>query len=107
MAADGYKLPPLVGVGLDQDALRALIRQLVVEVVDEMERHRADLGDQLAYSEEQAARAIGLNPHQLRDERKQGRIRPTYFGLRNRPFYCKACLLEYLASHPYNLARQD
>jgi hypothetical protein len=59
---------------LDPEALRPVIEAVVTEVLGRLEGQRALLGDRLAYSEEEAARLLGLEPHVLRDERHRKRI---------------------------------
>lgn len=44
------------------------------ETLDAVQRDTAKLGDRLAWSEAEAARLLGLEPHQLCDERLRGRI---------------------------------
>jgi hypothetical protein len=66
--------PSPLSLSLDVDALRPLIREIVVETVAQLETARATLPDRLAYSEPEAARLLGLAPHVLRDERLRGRI---------------------------------
>jgi hypothetical protein len=60
----------------DPDALRPLIESVVAEAIGRLEAARpgAAAGERLAYGEAEAARLIGLNAHQLRDERRRGRI---------------------------------
>jgi hypothetical protein len=81
---------------LDPNAMRPLIADVVTEVMRRVEEQRAILPDgRLAYSEEEAARMIGLEPHQLRDERRRGRISASQIvGRRIR--YTTADLVEYL-----------
>src|SRR5438309_220695 len=74
---DGHAAPA-GGSGLsvlfDPAALRPLIQSVVTEVVVQLEADRAKLNGRLAYSEPEAAELLGLEPHQLRDERRRGRI---------------------------------
>jgi hypothetical protein len=63
-----------VNLGLDAEALRPLLREIVAEVLAQVEEDRARVASRLAYSEAEASALIGLRPHQLRDERRRGRI---------------------------------
>jgi hypothetical protein len=65
------------------------------ETVAQLEADRAKLGSRLAYTEEEAARLLGLEPHQLRDERGRGRI--TFSRIVGRRIrYTPEDLAEYL-----------
>ncbi len=84
-------------LSLDADMLRPLIRAVVAEVLAALEEDRSRLGDRLAYSEPEAARLLGLETHQLRDERLRGRIAASQIvGRRIR--YTREDLLGYLAA---------
>jgi len=63
-----------VALTLNHDALRPLIAEVVEQTLVRLDATRAALPDRLAFSEPEAARLIGLNSHQLRDERLRGRI---------------------------------
>jgi hypothetical protein len=81
---------------LDPAAMRPFIADVVTEVMRRVEEQRATLPDGLlAYSEEAAARMIGLEPHQLRDERRRKRISASQIV--GRRIRCTtADLVEYL-----------
>ena len=66
--------PAGLALQLDAEALRPLITEVVRETLAQVEAARAQLDGRLAYSEEEAARLIGLEPHVLRDERRRGRV---------------------------------
>jgi hypothetical protein len=87
-------LPPVLT--LDPAAFRPLIEAVVTEVMARLEETRATLPDgRLAYSEEEAAGMLALEPHVLRDERRRGRISASQIvGRRVR--YTKADLVDYL-----------
>src|SRR5262245_22421943 len=86
---------PGVALHLDSEALRPLVRAIAAEVVAELEKSRAALGDRLAYSEDEAARLLGLDSWQLRDERRRGRIKASSIvGRRIR--YAREDLTAYL-----------
>lgn len=81
---------------LNSEELRPLIQAVVKETLTQVESDRAKLDDKLAYSEQEAARMLGLDYHVLRDERLRGRIKASQIvGRRIR--YTQADLLEYLA----------
>lgn len=50
------------------------IKRIVVEAIHEIRDQGVLLDDQLAFSEPKAAEKLGLNPWQLADERRRGRI---------------------------------
>jgi hypothetical protein len=81
---------------LDVEALKPLIAEVVAQTMTAVRESEAALPDKLAFSEPEAARLLGLEPHQLRDERLRGRIKASQIvGKRIR--YCRADLLDYLA----------
>lgn len=83
---------------LDPNALKPLLREIVSEVLAQVEADRARVGDRLAYAEQEAARLLALEPHQLRDERLRGRISASRIvGRRVR--YTREDLLAYLAAN--------
>jgi hypothetical protein len=85
-------------VQVDQGPLEALVRRLVAEAVQELDSHRDRLDGKLAFSEAEAARLLSLNPHQLRDERRRGRISSSEIvGRRIR--YTRDDLVNYLMQH--------
>jgi hypothetical protein len=86
--------PPL-SLSLDAAALRPLVQVVVHEVLAAVEQDRARVPDRLAFSEQEAARLLGLNVHQLRDERLRGRIQASQVvGRRVR--YLREDLINYL-----------
>jgi hypothetical protein len=88
-------------LSVDPAALRPLVQAVVAEVVAALEKDRARIGDRLAYSEQEAARLLGLEPHVLRDERLRGRISASQVvGRRIR--YTRDDLLAYLAARRTN-----
>jgi Helix-turn-helix domain len=84
-------------LSLPPELLRPLVREVVAEVVAALEQDRAGLGDKLAYSESEAARLLSLHSHQLRDERRRGRIKAST-GPGRKVLYAKQDLLNYLAA---------
>lgn len=85
-----------LSLSLPPNALRPLIEQIVTTAIAQLEGERARLDDsRLAYSEPEAAALLGLEPHQLRDERRRGRIEfSQVVGRRIR--YLRSDLLTYL-----------
>jgi hypothetical protein len=82
---------------IDGAALRPLIAEVVREVLAQLKDAEAALPpDKLAFTEAEAARLLGLNPWQLRDERRRGRITASAI-VGNRIRYSRADLLAYLA----------
>jgi hypothetical protein len=89
---------PALSLAIDPAALAPLVRAIVAEVLAQAQADAARVGtDRLAYSEEEAARLLGLEPHVLRDERRRGRIGASCIvGRRIR--YTRQDLLDYLAA---------
>jgi hypothetical protein len=88
--------PHPLSLHLDPAALKPIIEAVVAETINRVEERRAALSDgRLAYSEEEAARLLGLEPHVLRDERRRGRITGSQIvGRRIR--YTREDLVAYL-----------
>ncbi len=93
-----------VSLVIDAGALRDLVADVVRETLAAIEaEHRQVPGDRLAYSESEAARLLGLNVHQLRDERLRGRVAASVVvGKRIR--YLRDDLLVYLRRGRVNAA---
>jgi len=68
---------PAAILSLPAGALRPLIEEVVSAAIARLEEARAKLPDRLCYSEPEAAALLGLKPHQLRDERRRGRIQAS------------------------------
>jgi hypothetical protein len=85
-----------LSLNLDPEALKPLIAAVVSETLTQLREAEAKLPARLCYSEPEAARLLGLNPWQLRDERLRGRIAASQVvGRRIR--YSRAALIGYLA----------
>jgi Helix-turn-helix domain len=83
-------------VNIDPEELIPIIRATVEATLARIRDEEQQLGDLMAVDETGAARFIGLERHQLRDERARGRIGFSQIvGRRIR--YTKSDLLEYLA----------
>jgi hypothetical protein len=80
---------------LGPEALKPLVEQVVAEVLTRMEEDRANLNGRLAYGEPEAAALLGLRTHQLRDERRRGRIEASEV-VGGRVRYLRADLEAYL-----------
>lgn len=63
---------------IDPNAFESLVERVVASCLDRIANATQPtppiLTEQLVYSETQAAKLLGLNVHQLRDERRRGRI---------------------------------
>jgi hypothetical protein len=82
---------------LHAEALRPLVQMIVAEVLARTQASSAHVPDRLTFSEPEAAALLGLKPHQLRDERRRGRIgASSIVGRRVR--YVREDLIQYLAS---------
>ena len=87
-----------INLQVDPEQLEPLLKKVVTETIVQLEADRAKLNDKLAYSEPEAARLLGLQPHQLRDARLAGRIGCSQItGRRIR--YTREDLLNYLAAN--------
>ena len=85
-------------VMIDPVELAPIIAATVSEVMQRIREDEASMGDRLAFSEQEAARLLGLESHQLRDERLRGRIAASQIvGRRIR--YRREDLIAYLARH--------
>ena len=87
-------------ITFDHEDLQPLIEAIVVEAVAKLEADKTKLGDRLAFSEAEAARLIGLQSHQLRDERLRGRI-PASRIVGGQIRYTRDDILEYLMSRRF------
>lgn len=87
-----------LALSIDRAGLKALVKLVVAEVLADREQCRQALPDgRLAWSEAEAARLLGMAQHQLRDERRRGRIGASQIaGKRIR--YTRADLEAYLGS---------
>jgi len=85
----------------DPEVFKPLIEQAVEAAMTRLEEARATVADRLCYSEPEAAAMLGLEPHQLRDERLRGRIKASSIVCR-RIRYTPADLMEYLMSRRWS-----
>jgi hypothetical protein len=104
-----HPAPAPFALTFEAEGLRHLVVEIVAQVLAQLEADRAKLDgdrDRLAFSEEEAARLIGLEPHQLRDERRRGRIAAaTVVGRRIR--YTREHLLAYLTARTVQAINGD
>ena len=85
-----------VNLTVDPAVLTPLVTSVVEQVLARIEEAKAAVGDQLAFTEEQAARLLNLHSHQLRDERRRGRISASRV-VGNKVRYLRQNLVDYLA----------
>jgi hypothetical protein len=83
----------------NDDDLRRIARPLIAEITAAIGSRTGD-DDQLAYTEPQAAKLLGIATHQLRDARLRGEIVATKVG--GRIGYERSELLAYLARNRTN-----
>ena len=79
----------------DSEDLAPLIREILTEVLDQVNADNAMVGKRLAIPEAEAARLLSMEPHQLRDERYDGRIKAS-MSRGGRIVYAKSDLIGYL-----------
>ena len=85
---------------MDPSVLEPLVGEIVDRTVARIEADRTRLGDKVCYSEEEAARLLGLKRHQLRDARLAGKVQCSQIvGRRIR--YTMEDLLNYLNDNRY------
>ena len=85
----------MVDLHLETSELRPLVQSIISEVLLQMDQIRQAHGDKIAFSEDEAAAMLGLNPWQLRDVRRSGKITHTRI-VGNRIRYTRNDLMEYL-----------
>ena len=86
-----------VNLELDNTTLEPLVRLVVEQTISRLEEARGVVPERIAFSEPEAAQLLGLEVHQLRDERLRGRIKASQIvGRRIR--YLRCDLIDYLTS---------
>jgi hypothetical protein len=80
----------------DENFVAELVEQIVAHVLVKLDDAKR-IPDRMAFLEEEAADLLGLQPHQLRLERRLGRI-PFSRILGRRVRYQRADLVHYLVS---------
>lgn len=83
---------------LSPDELRPIISAAVAETLAQLRGDDERLSDRLAFSEDEAARLIGVESHVLRDSRLRGEIAASRIAGR-RIRYSRADLLAYLSAN--------
>jgi hypothetical protein len=92
-----------LSLAIDAEALRPIVAAVVSEVLAALP---AGTGDRLAYGEGEAAELLGLQRHQLRDERLRGRISCSKIvGRQIR--YTREDLLAYLARERFEVGDES
>lgn len=80
--------------------LRKLVREVVRQVLSELDQHHGDLDGVFAgracIGEGEAAAVLGIRQHQLRDMRARGEIRWSQ-GPKRKPLFTREQLLDYLS----------
>jgi hypothetical protein len=84
-----------VKLDIDLDTLRPLVEAVVAETLARLEAQRQKLPGRLCYSEEEAARLLGVKPNVLRDARHRGEITASAIVCR-RIRYLESDLTTYL-----------
>ena len=77
------------------EILEPLVRRVIDAALCRLEEVRGSLPDRLCFRENEAARLMGLNPHQLRDARLRGEIE-AHVGPGRVILYRREQLLAYL-----------
>lgn len=92
-------------IDFNPDELRPIIEAVVAETLTRLEAGRAQLdrSNRLAFTEQEAARLLDLEPRQLADERRRGKIAASQIvGRRIR--YLRDDLVSYLLSRRWQKA---
>lgn len=83
---------------IDPESLAPIIEAAIERTLARFNAANAALPEKLCYSEAEAARMLELNHHQLRDERRRGRIKASRIvGRQVR--YLRDDLQDYLLRH--------
>jgi hypothetical protein len=69
-----------VKLDLSPADLAPLVREITMQVIDQLREDDAQLNGRLAYPEAEAAALCGVRPHVLRDCRLRGEITATKIG---------------------------
>jgi hypothetical protein len=80
-------------LSMDPEDLRPLVKQVVLETVEQLQREQQQLG-RLGYVEPEAAAQVGVKPHVLRDCRLRGEISARLVG--RRYVYSRESLIAFL-----------
>ena len=86
---------------IDPATLESLLERAAERAALRVQADQVRLGDKLCYSEEEAARLLGLKAHNLRDARLRGQIQASQItGRRIR--YTRDDLLRYLSDNRWD-----
>lgn len=88
-------------INFEAEDFAPLVRQIVAETLTSMQSKFDEMGKRLAFTEEEAAEMIGLKSHQLRDERRRGRIQASQIVCRAIR-YSREDILRYLMTNRIN-----
>ncbi len=80
------------------DELRPIISAAVAETLAQLRADESAVGGKLAFSEQEAARLLDIEPHVLRDARLRGSIAASRIAGR-RIRYSRADLLAYMSAN--------
>jgi hypothetical protein len=83
-------------IELENSDLAPMVRRIVAQTLAELQND-GDRLDKLAFTEPEAAALLSMEPWQLRDERRDGRIGASV-GRGGKILYAKSDLLRYLES---------
>lgn len=84
-------------IDFDIDDLRPLIERTVSETIAQLDAERSKLTGRLGYTESEAAAALGVQRHALRDARLRGEVQASRVG--KRVIYSREQLLALLAGN--------
>ncbi|NLX55876.1 MAG: helix-turn-helix domain-containing protein [Planctomycetaceae bacterium] len=80
---------------LDRETLKPLVNEVVRQTLAECREMFESQPARLAWKEDEAAQLIGMQPHQLRDRRLEGRVLATKIG--RSWYYCREELMKLFA----------
>jgi hypothetical protein len=89
----------------DIDGLRPVIEAAVKQVLSELSGTPLASG-QIAFTEAQAAAALGIPKHQLRDARLRGDVRATVYPKMKQIMYSRRALLAFAEGNEKTGAKQ-
>lgn len=81
-------------IKIDPSELQPIVEAVVREVLEARQINESRLGNQIGFTESQAAQTLGWPQHTLRDLRLQGMIKATKIG--RRVMYSRKTLMELL-----------
>jgi hypothetical protein len=99
-AQQGQPAAPAFSLAVDVAMLQPLITDIVRQVLEHIDDIRATVPDRVAFTEAEAAALLGLESHQLRDERIRGAV-PAFMVTGGRVRYRREDLVAYLVARPW------